>query len=157
MKQTHPKLKSKALGNRGVTPDLMMVSQLAAAADEPAHAVRYYCRIGLLKPVATSAGNYRLFDQDVLHRLRFIRLAQGLGFTLEEVGGFFGHAASGTAPCPEVKEILDRRLPQIGLELAKLEALHARMTRARKRWRHMRGGIPTGTEICRLIESEDGS
>ncbi len=133
----------------------MTVSQLAAAADEPVHAVRYYCRIGLLAPSAMSSGGYRLFDRKVLNRLRFIRLAQGLGFTLEEIAGFIQRAAMGTEPCPEVKAILDRRLPQIGSELAQLQALHARMVRAQRRWRRLRDGIPTGYEICRLIESEN--
>lgn len=157
MRRTHPKLRTAPAGDPGIPRDLMTVSQLAAAADEPPHAVRYYCRIGLLVPSATSAGGYRLFDRSVLNRLRFIRLAQGLGFTLEEIGGFIRHAAAGAEPCPEVKAILDRRLPQIGSELAQLETLHVRMVRARKRWRRMRGGVPTGYEICRLIESENES
>lgn len=154
MRRTHPKLRTAPAGDPRIPRDLMTVSQLAAATDEPPHAVRYYCRIGLLVPSATSAGGYRLFDRSILNRLRFIRLAQGLGFTLEEIGGFIRHAAAGAEPCPEVKAILDRRLPQIGSELAQLETLHARMVRARKRWRRVRGGVPTGYEICRLIESE---
>ena len=157
MKRTHPKLKAAPAGDAGTARELMTVSQLAAAADEPPHAVRYYCRIGLLLPSTTSAGGYRLFNRKVLHRLRFIRLAQGLGFTLDEIARFIGHAQSGRAPCPEVKLILDRRLPQIGAELAQLETLHARMTRAQQRWRRKRGGVPTGDEICHLIESENES
>ncbi len=133
----------------------MTVSQLATRANEPPHAVRYYCRIGLLKPSATSAGGYRLFDESVLNRLRFIRLAQRLGFTLEEIGGFIQSAAAGAEPCPDVKALLDSRLPQIGLELSEIEALYTRMTRAQTRWRDIRDGVPTGHEICRLIESED--
>jgi len=157
MKSTHPKLKSMPADGPAVARDLMTVSQLASAADEPTHAVRYYCRIGLLVASATSTGGYRLFDQRVLKRLRFIRLAQGLGFTLEEISGFIQHSATGAEPCPEVKATLDQRLPQIGSELAQLEALHARMVRAQKRWRRTHGGVPTGFEICRLIESENES
>lgn len=156
MKRSHPTLRKTSPERLSAPGDLMTVSQLAAAADEPPHVIRYYCRIGLLAPSAVSAGGYRLFDRSGLKRLRFIRLAQGLGFTLEEIGGFLHHAAAGTEPCPEVKVILDRRLPQIGSELAQLEALYARMTRAQRRWRRIRGGVPTGYEICRLIESENG-
>jgi len=133
----------------------MTVSQLATAANEPAHAVRYYCRIGLLVPSRTNKSGYRLFDQAGLNRLRFIRRAQGLGFTLEEIAGFMRDAAAGNEPCPEVLAILDRRLPQIGEELSELVELHARMTRARHRWRAPGEGVPTGYEICRLIESEE--
>lgn len=156
MKRTHPRLKIRSAVRSGTPGRLMTVLQLATAAGEPAHAVRYYCRIGLIVPTATSAGGYRLFEKSVLDRLRFIRLAQGLGFTLAEIAGFIRSAAAGVEPWLEVMAILDERLPQIGSELGQLQALHARMTRARRRWRRFGGDGPTGHEICRLIESEDG-
>ena len=154
MKRTHPKLRTAQADHSGIPRELMTVSQLAAAANEPPHAVRYYSRIGILETTALSSGGYKLFDRSVLNRLRFIRLAQGLGFTLEEIQGFLRHASKGAEPCPQVKAILDQRLPQIGSELTQLQALHARMTLAQKRWSRIGGGIPTGYEICRLIESE---
>ena len=154
MKRTHPKVKATPEGKTGQSRELMTVAQLADATDEPSHAIRYYCRIGLMVPSATSAGGYRLFDRTAANRLRFIRLSQGLGFTLEEIGGFIRKAATGNEPCPQVMTLLDQRLPQIGLELAQLTALHARMTRAQKRWKRAGQGVPTGHEICRLIESE---
>lgn len=95
-----------------------------------------------------------MFDQSALSRLRFIRLAQGLGFTLREIADFIRDASAGVEPCRKVVTVLDARLPQIGVELAQLQEMHRRMTRARRRWRRMRGGVPSGHEICRLIESE---
>lgn len=155
MKRTHPRLKIRSAGRSGPPGRLMTVLQLATAAGEPAHAVRYYLRTGLLVPTVTSAGGYRLFDRSALNRLRFIRLAQGLGFSLAEIAGFIRSAAAGVEPCLEVVAILNARLPQIGSELAQLQALHARMKRAQQRWRRIGSGGPTGHEICRLIESED--
>ena len=155
MNRVHPILRSKAAGKPAKLRDLMTVSQLAAAADEPVHAVRYYCRIGLLAHSTTSASGYRLFDHSGLKRLRFVRRAQRLGFSLDEISSFISHAAKGTEPCPQVMETLDRRLPQIGKELAEIAELHARMLRAQQRWRALGNGIPSGYEICRLIESDD--
>ena len=113
MKKTHPTLRRTSAPTAPSSGQLMTVSQLATAADEPAHAVRYYCRIGLLVPTLTNKSGYRLFDHAGLNRLRFIRRAQGLGFTLEEIASFTRDAAAGNEPCPEVLAILDRRLPQI--------------------------------------------
>lgn len=42
-------------------------------------------RIGLLQPAARTAGNYRLYDEDALQRLHFIRAVQATGLTLEDI------------------------------------------------------------------------
>ncbi|MEZ5462993.1 MerR family DNA-binding protein [Dokdonella sp.] len=154
MNKFRPHIRKNASSMARKPRELMTVSRLASFADEPAHAVRYYCRIGLLVPATTSASGYRLFDQGSLRRLRFIRRAQGLGFTLDEIAAFIRSADAGSEPCEEVMEILDQRLPKIGAELDKLVLLHARMSKAQQRWRESHRGTPSGFEICRLIESE---
>jgi MerR family mercuric resistance operon transcriptional regulator len=65
-------------------PDALTIGALAAAADVGVETVRYYQRRKLL-PVPQAASGYRRYDADVLARLRFIRRAQSLGFTLEEI------------------------------------------------------------------------
>lgn len=59
--------------------------QLARAAGVALSTVRFYEREGLLTPADRSAAGYRLFPPDVARRVRFIRRAQDLGFTLREV------------------------------------------------------------------------
>lgn len=49
------------------------IGQLAKAADIPTSTLRYYERIGLLQPRNRSEGNYRLYDEGDLERVRFIR------------------------------------------------------------------------------------
>ena len=133
---------------------LMTLSQLASVAGETVHAVRYYARIALIEPAAIGANGYRVFDQRTLAHLRFIRRAQGLGFKLDEISGFIGDAKRGGSPCPQVRDILERRLPKIAVQLAEMVDLHERMTQAAQRWRQDPDVTPTGNEICRLIESE---
>lgn len=52
------------------------IGSLARIAAVPTSTVRYYERRGLLKPQSRSAGNYRLYDEQTLRRLRFVRSAQ---------------------------------------------------------------------------------
>ncbi len=57
------------------------ISQLAKAADVPTTTVRYYERIGLVQPDDRSQGNYRLYRNDSLRKVKFIRAAQAIGFS----------------------------------------------------------------------------
>lgn len=131
----------------------MTLAQLASAADEPVHVVRYYARIGLLTEQAREANGYRRFDRSALARLEFIRRAQRLGFSLEEIGQIVADADRGNAPCPRVRALLDARLPVVAKHHDEATALLARMRTAQRRWRRLRDRTPTGAEICRLIEA----
>lgn len=64
---------------------MFTVNELALETAAPPHVVRYYARIGLLKPRAHQQNGYRLFGSLDAQRLRFIRLAKNLGFTLNEI------------------------------------------------------------------------
>lgn len=136
--------------------ELYSIIQLARAVDEPAHVIRYYCRIGLLIPQRRSPNGYRRFDAQALHHLQFIRRAQGLGFSLNEIAEIFQHARNERSPCPSVREIIERRIVQVSDQLASLVALNERMRRALCRWRRLLDRTPTGGEICHLIETSDG-
>ena len=63
----------------------MRISELARAAGVGVSTVRFYERRGLVVPTARTHGGYRHYDHEALRRLKFIRRAQRLGFTLAEV------------------------------------------------------------------------
>ena len=69
------------------------IGQLAQAAGVPTTTVRYYERIGLLEPEGRSAGNYRLYGRASLEKLRFIKAAQAIGFTLDDIRALLGDAS----------------------------------------------------------------
>ena len=96
------------------------ISQLAKAAKTPTSTLRYYERIGLLTPEDRSQSNYRLYDDESLRRLRFIRAAQATGFTLDHVSTLLGNR-DGTAPtCHEVQTLIEERLADIETRLKDL-------------------------------------
>jgi Zn(II)-responsive transcriptional regulator len=61
------------------------IGQLAKRTGVPIDTVRHYERIGLLRPAARLASGYRRYGDAELKRLRFIRRAKALGFTLDEI------------------------------------------------------------------------
>lgn len=93
----------------------LTIGQLAKSAGIPLTTLRYYERIGLLKPEGRSAGNYRLYSEEALERLSFIRAAQATGFTLEDVSTLLGHAA-----CQDVQQLIEARLGDITARLRDL-------------------------------------
>ena len=66
---------------------MLRIQQVAADVGLTTRSIRYYEELGLLKPAARSEGSYRLYDDDDLERLRFIKgLRDDAGFSLAEIG-----------------------------------------------------------------------
>jgi len=133
---------------------MMTVTDLSRRSGVTAHAVRYYSRLGLLVPGRNPDNGYRQFDRQDLVRLRFIRQAQSLGFTLEEIADILKDSGHGNSPCPRVREILQGRIEQNRKRLAELQDLQTRMEQALENWKEMPDGVPDGHSVCHLIESE---
>ena len=65
---------------------LLFIGQVAAQSGIPIQTIRYYDELGLLKLSGRSKGGFRQFSEEVFSRLTFIKQAQRLGLSLEEVG-----------------------------------------------------------------------
>ena len=132
---------------------MLTVNELAKRADAPAHVVRYYTRIGLLEPVAQRDNGYRLFAPTDAARLRFIRLAKQLGFTLTEIREITRHAERGESPCGDVRRIVQHHVAENRRKIEAMLRLQTRMEQALEQWETMPDGEPNGSSICHLIES----
>jgi DNA-binding transcriptional MerR regulator len=132
---------------------MLTVNELAVQSGAPAHVVRYYTRIGLIEPFAQQDNGYRLFRPDDVGRLRFIRLAKQLGFTLNEIRRITRQAAMGETPCPDVRNIIKLRIVENRQKIDAMLQLQVRMEDALKTWDKMPDGMPDGHHVCYLIES----
>jgi len=101
------------------------IGKLAAAEGIAAETLRYYERIGLLRPEARSAAGYRLYGEEARRRLRFIRRAQALGFTLSEIGELLALGDEPDASMAEVKALTAEKLADIERRIADLERMRA--------------------------------
>jgi Hg(II)-responsive transcriptional regulator len=97
----------------------MKVSQLAKAGGVGVETVRYYQRIGLLSTPKRAAG-FREYESADLARLRFIRRAQALGFTLAEISTLVRLSASN---CKDAERIARDRLATVSEKLADLNRI----------------------------------
>ncbi|MFT5221462.1 MAG: DNA-binding transcriptional MerR regulator [Gammaproteobacteria bacterium] len=136
---------------------MLTVNELAIRANAPAHVVRYYTRIGLIHPVTQQDNGYRLYSTGEASRLRFIRMAKQLGFTLAEIREITKHADHGESPCDDVRRIIHHRIDENRVKIDQLLALQARMEQALTQWTEMPDGVPNGNSICHLIESFDSN
>lgn len=131
----------------------MTVKELARRAGVADHVVRFYARAGLIRPARQAANGYRQFTPPDAKRIRFIRAAQSLGFTLAEVKEVLRHSLRGETPCPRVRDIIDLRLAENRERLEHVRALQDRMQRARDLWQRMPNQVPRGESLCALIEA----
>lgn len=80
------------------------IGKLAKACDVRVDTVRYYERVGLLSPLERSDAGYRIYDPSGIDQLRFIRRAQTLGFTLEEIKELLELADRPEADCANIRD-----------------------------------------------------
>ena len=131
----------------------MTVNELAKRTRVPGHVVRYYTRAGLLRPRRDPANRYHLYRDADVTRLRFIRRAKLLGFTLGDISQILRDADRRESPCPRTRRIIVDRLKESEHRLSALLALQGRMRKAVKVWRKLPDAVPDGESICHLIEA----
>lgn len=131
----------------------MTVRRLAQLGGVTVHVVRNYLRRGLLRAASHTEAGYQLFSRAELHRLHFIRTAQRLGFTLAEIEEVLRRSRQRKSPCPLVRDIMARRLDETRDQLDHLLALQRRMAQAVAQWAHLPDAVPTGNDVCVLIDA----
>ncbi len=85
--------------------------------------IRYYERIRLMPKPPRSPGGHRLYEDDHLRRLTFIRRSRELGFTLEEVRGLLRLVDGGSYTCAEVKTLTLDHAAEVRRKVADLRKL----------------------------------
>ena len=103
----------------------MKIGELAKLAGVAIDTVRYYERQGLLPPPPRHGSGYRRYEQEDVSRLRFIRRAKALGFTLEEIASLLELSARRHEDMAELKQAAESRLQALDLRIADLERVRA--------------------------------
>lgn len=112
----------------------MNIGQLANRAGVPIDTVRYYEKQGVLPPPSRSAAGYRRYGDDDLARLRFVRRAKALGFTLGEIRELLSLSGRRGEDMAAVNSAAQEKLADVEAKLAEL--------------RRIRDGLRQLVEIC---------
>ncbi|HWS54475.1 MAG TPA: MerR family transcriptional regulator [Pyrinomonadaceae bacterium] len=139
---------SKALETRAAGRGLR-IGEVAKASGVGVETLRFYERRGLLGRPRRTGGNYRVYDEEVLERLAFIKRAQAVGFTLDEIGEILAESAGGRLPCRHVREAARRKLEELDRRLSELRRYRSELARTLREWDER--GEEEGS-ICGLIE-----
>lgn len=106
-----------------MTEARVTISRLARAAGVNSETVRFYERRGQPPEPPRTAAGYRLYPASAVERIRFIRHAKVLGFTLEEIEDLLSLRRDPGCTCGDVKERADRKIADIDRRVAALTAM----------------------------------
>lgn len=115
--------------------------------------IRYYETIGVMPEPARTSGGQRLYTEDDLERLRFVRQAQTLGLTLEEIAEILLLVDEGVEPCEHVEARLRERMAEVEERIEELAGLRRRLKTA---LRHAEKSPGERACRCRIIEEAGG-
>lgn len=91
----------------------MNIGEASKASGVSAKMIRYYEQIGLIPPASRSASGYRAYAQNDVHRLRFIRRARNLGFSVAEIGDLLGLWHDRSRQSADVKRVAQAHLVEL--------------------------------------------
>ncbi len=101
----------------------MTIGKVAAGAGVNIQTVRYYERRGLLPRAPRTASGYRQYDPDAVARLRFIKRAQDLGFSLEEIAELLELRVEHGAACAAVEAKANEKIAMVEKKIGELERM----------------------------------
>jgi DNA-binding transcriptional MerR regulator len=122
----------------------MRSSELAKECGVSTDTLRHYERVGVLaKPHRTQSG-YRQYPPEAVKRVRLVRRALEIGFTLEELAAVLRVRDSGGAPCHEVRALAAVKLDQVSQRIEDLRDLRDHMRRVLADWDQRLASVPSG-------------
>ena len=118
-----------------MSDDRLTIGEVSDAADIAVSTVRYYEKRGLIPRADRFASSgYRAFNPDVVARLCFIKHAQQLGFTLDEIDQLLQLRSDDEASCADAQVIAERKLQEVNEKIERLVEI--------------RDGLQSLTDVC---------
>jgi Cu(I)-responsive transcriptional regulator len=107
----------------------MNIGEAAARSGLPAKTIRYYGDIGLVVPSHRRANGYRDYDEQDLHRLKFVQRSRSLGFSVEECRELLDLYRDNARASADVKQLAQKRIADIRRKIEELKAMEVTLVR----------------------------
>lgn len=125
----------------------LSIGRLAQAADVKVPTIRFYEQIGLLPEPARTASDRRVYAEDAVQRLAFIKHARQLGFPIEAVRTLLDLSEHPDRTCEDANVLAREQLAAVDAKIAQLTALQAELRRM------VEAGCQGPAGDCRVIET----
>jgi len=133
----------------------LFIGELSKQTGIPIKTVRYYEEFGLLsKPKRTESG-YRLYTQEDVEKLKFIKKAQSFGLKLSEIHSIISCSKEGLEPCCDlVRDLFNKKIKEFEDKIRELTATRNRLKERLKVWVKPRQAKKAKFAVCPQIEDE---
>ncbi len=118
--------------------------EVAHLAGVSADTIRYYERLGILPKAQRTLSGYRLYASDAAERVRLVRRAIQLGFSLSELAEILQTRDNGGVPCHRVLSLTEEKLHSLGQQIEELQQTQNYMRRLVRDWRKKLKHMPSG-------------
>jgi MerR family copper efflux transcriptional regulator len=132
---------------------MFTIGRVARRVGVRASALRYYEAQGILRPATRLPNGYRIYSDDAVKLLLFVKRAQSLGITLKEIKPLLNLASQGQQPCNHVKQLARNHLGEIDKKIRELQMLQKELRALLRR----KAERPHGNEVCPMIERRRAS
>ncbi len=131
----------------------MRIGEAAREAGVESSAIRFYEGSGVLpEPERTDSG-YRVYHDDQVDLIRFVKRARSLGIPLDDVRQIVGLRTQGQAPCEVVRTVIRREAADIEIRIAELQGLRQELLRLQVMAEEVTDDWPAGSCVCHIVES----
>lgn len=139
----------------GAPAGVLRAGEVARRAGVSPDTLRLYERKGLLPRARRSSNGYREYTQDACARVRLVRQALAIGFTLDELALVFKVRDQGGAPCRDVRALAGRKLDALDTQIDALVSARERLRQVLRRWDAILAVTPGGARAA-LLDALEG-
>ena len=134
---------------------LLQIGEVARESGTPVDTIRYYEKTGLIDKPSRSEGGFRKYAGESVEKLRFIRKAQSLGFSLREIKGIIQCSKEGLKPCCNlVRKLFTGKISEFEGKIKELERMKRELESLLFDWVSPKEAKKKSYAVCPQIERE---
>jgi DNA-binding transcriptional MerR regulator len=132
--------------------ECLKIGQLARSTGLTTKAIRYYESRGLLPEPRRTGSGYRLYSDEDIRRLEFVKQAKRLGLSLDDIRDILTLHDRNQPPCIHVLALLDQKLAYLDSLIQSLREFRAELGRLRQDSAEQLSKLPAGAAVCGIVE-----